>query len=129
MQPSVHGLWPHNCHRPHGWWFGERDDFDSLHQCSPGFAEISAAARQQGGEIAEIRLGYVDSEFGQLHFAACGSGAAVLMLHQTPRSWDEFLEVLPLIGRRRRAIAMDMVGFGQSANLPPPQSVEQYAAG
>jgi pimeloyl-ACP methyl ester carboxylesterase len=51
------------------------------------------------------------------------------MLHQTPRSADEFRELLPLVGRRHRAIAMDMVGFGSSAALPAPQTIEQMAAG
>jgi pimeloyl-ACP methyl ester carboxylesterase len=52
-------------------------------------------------------------------------------LHQTPRSWDEYREVLPLLARNRRAIAMDMYGFGVSAKPEPgtPQTIEQYAQG
>ena len=71
---------------------------------------------------------YADTEFGQVHFAECGAGSPVLLLHQTPRSWDEFRELLPLLGARHRAIAADTLGFGQSGP-PPEHSIEAYAAG
>lgn len=78
-----------------------------------------------------LRFGYADTALGQLHYAEAGEGAPVLLLHQTPRSWDEFREVLPLLAKRRRAIAMDMYGFGLSAKPAPgtPQTIEQYASG
>ncbi|TCO61128.1 alpha/beta fold hydrolase [Actinocrispum wychmicini] len=75
-----------------------------------------------------IIRGYADTPLGQIHFAECDSGAPMLLLHQTPRSWDEYRELLPLLGARRRAIAMDTLGFGQSA-APPEHSIEAYAAG
>ncbi|MEO3872153.1 alpha/beta hydrolase [Nonomuraea sp. B12E4] len=75
-----------------------------------------------------IRFGYADTRFGQIHYASCGAGEPVLLLHQTPRSWDEYREVLPLLGRTRRAIAMDTLGFGNSAP-PPRHSIGDYAAG
>ncbi|GAA3585044.1 hypothetical protein GCM10022419_078690 [Nonomuraea rosea] len=75
-----------------------------------------------------ITFGYADTPFGQIHHASCGTGDPVLLLHQTPRSWDEYREVLPLLGRTRRAIAMDTLGFGNSAP-PPSHSIEAYAAG
>lgn len=74
-----------------------------------------------------IRKGYADTSFGQVHYAECGSGAPVLLLHQTPRSWDEYREVLPLLGRTHRAIAMDTIGFGASAPLAEHR-IETYAA-
>jgi pimeloyl-ACP methyl ester carboxylesterase len=77
--------------------------------------------------VDSIHRGYVDTSFGQVHYAACGTGAPVLLLHQTPRSWDEYREVLPLLGRTRRAIAMDTIGFGGSARLAR-HTVETYAA-
>jgi pimeloyl-ACP methyl ester carboxylesterase len=52
----------------------------------------------------------------------------VLLLHQTPRSWDEYRDVLPLLARRRRAIAMDTMGFGDSSSLPGEEnSIERWA--
>ncbi|WP_206078018.1 alpha/beta fold hydrolase [Prauserella endophytica] len=74
-----------------------------------------------------IRFGYADSSLGQLHYAECGTGAPVVLLHQTPRSWDEYREVLPLLGVTHRAIAMDTAGFGRSAP-PAEHGIEHYAA-
>ena len=64
-----------------------------------------------------------------IHIAAAGRGRPILLLHQTPRSWNEFAPALPLIGARYRAIAMDTVGFGDSDPLPFAQnSIEAWAA-
>jgi pimeloyl-ACP methyl ester carboxylesterase len=66
---------------------------------------------------------------GVVHCVVAGAGDPVLMLHQTPRSWDEYRDVLPLLGRRRRAIAMDTVGFGDSTPLQAGgDTVERWAA-
>lgn len=73
--------------------------------------------------------GYAPSRFGQLHYVEVGEGHPVLFLHQTPRSWDEYRDVLPVVGRHHRAIAMDTVGFGASARPAEPFSVEMFADG
>jgi pimeloyl-ACP methyl ester carboxylesterase len=71
---------------------------------------------------------FVDVPRGTIHYAAAGEGDPVLLLHQTPRSWDEYRDVLPLLGRTRRAIAMDTIGFGDSVPLPPADdSIEAWS--
>lgn len=71
---------------------------------------------------------FVRVPVGVVHVAECGAGEAVLLLHQTPRSWDEYRDVLPLLGRNRRAIAMDTIGFGDSSRLPATgNSIESWA--
>ncbi|SCK60639.1 Pimeloyl-ACP methyl ester carboxylesterase [Variovorax sp. HW608] len=77
----------------------------------------------------KIRRAFADLSPGQIHYAECGDreAPAVLLLHQSPRSWMEYREVLPLIGAQRRAIAMDTVGFGDSAAGDAPASIEQWA--
>lgn len=73
---------------------------------------------------------FVETSAGTIHCAIAGKGNGedVLLLHQTPRSWNEYREVLPLLGRRRRAIAIDMVGFGDSSALPwGSDSIERWA--
>jgi pimeloyl-ACP methyl ester carboxylesterase len=79
---------------------------------------------------AATRRAFVDLDVGQIHCASCGAGdaPAVLLLHQTPRSWAEYRHVLPLIGQRYRAIAMDTVGFGDSVAAPWAPSIERWAA-
>jgi pimeloyl-ACP methyl ester carboxylesterase len=64
---------------------------------------------------------------GIVHYATAGEGDAVLLLHQTPRSWDEYRDVLPLIGGRYQAIAMDTIGFGDSSRPSWPPTVEGFA--
>jgi pimeloyl-ACP methyl ester carboxylesterase len=61
---------------------------------------------------------------GQVHYAEDGAGEPVLLLHQSPRSWDEYRDVLPILGRRFRAIAMDTVGFGDSYRPAEPFTIE-----
>ncbi len=76
-----------------------------------------------------IRRAFADLSVGQVHYAQSGDpqAPAILLLHQSPRSWLEYREVLPLLGARYRAIAMDTAGFGDSAAVPAPASIEQWA--
>lgn len=72
---------------------------------------------------------FADTPEGQIHYAAAGEGKPVLLLHQTPRSWDEYRDVLPIIGTRFRAIAMDTIGFGDSYRPAGTASIQLYAGG
>ena len=74
-------------------------------------------------------FGYEETPMGQIHFRDEGAGSACLLLHQTPRSLDEFAELQPLLARNHRTIAMDMVGFGTSPTAPSPHTIELMAAG
>ncbi len=74
-----------------------------------------------------VRCAYMDTSFGQVHYAESGRGPTVLLLHQTPRSWDEFRDVLPLLADAGfRAVAMDTLGYGGSAAVEP--SIQTWAA-
>ena len=76
-----------------------------------------------------VRRSFVEVPAGTVHVARSGeSGPPVLLLHQTPRSWDEYRDVLPLLGERFRAVAMDTIGFGDSSRLPEGAgSIETWA--
>ena len=71
-----------------------------------------------------IRRSYADTPEGQIHYAEAGQGKPVLLLHQTPRSWDEYRDVLPILGRKYRVIAMDTIGFGDSYRLKGEATIE-----
>lgn len=72
---------------------------------------------------------FVHLPAGTVHCAIAGRGPAVLLLHQTPRSWDEYRDVLPLLAPHFQAIAIDTPGFGDSSALPPgSDSIESWAA-
>ena len=76
-----------------------------------------------------IRFDYVDTRLGQLHIATAGEGFPLILLHQTPRSWDEYRELIPLLAPHHKVIAMDMYGFGQSAKFPQPHTIEKFSEG
>ena len=71
---------------------------------------------------------YIDGPSGQIHLAEAGRGPSVLLLHQTPRSCDEFREVMIALEDRLHMIAMDLPGMGSSDQHPDGPSIENYAA-
>lgn len=78
--------------------------------------------------MTTLRQQTVDTALGPVHFARCGQGPAVLLLHQTPRSWREYEFALPLLGLEADCVAMDTVGYGDT---PPfadgAPSIERWA--
>jgi pimeloyl-ACP methyl ester carboxylesterase len=66
---------------------------------------------------------------GQVHCVEAGSGPEppLVLLHQTPRSVDEFADVLPLLARARRVIAIDNPGYGCSDPVPGQPAIADYA--
>ena len=64
---------------------------------------------------AAVRRSFVSVPAGTIHIAEAGEGKAVVLFHQTPRSWDVFRDVVPLLGESFRAIAIDTIGFGDSS--------------
>jgi pimeloyl-ACP methyl ester carboxylesterase len=90
----------------------------------PASGAVKEASMSNG-----LHRGYADVGAGQVHYAECGprQAPAVLLLHQTPRSWAEYQFVLPLLGERYRAIAMDTAGFGASTPLSGEASIEGWA--
>jgi pimeloyl-ACP methyl ester carboxylesterase len=73
------------------------------------------------------------TRMGQVHCvdAAPTAGAPALapfvLLHQTPRSVDEFAEVQPRLAAHRRTIAIDTPGYGCSDRVVGQPTVEDYA--
>jgi len=92
------------------------------------FDQVCVNLRALVAHIDAIERGFTAIPGGVVHHATAGNGAPVLLLHQTPRSWAEYRDVLPILGRHRRAIAMDTLGFGDSTG-PAEDAIEAYAAG
>lgn len=76
-----------------------------------------------------VRRAYADTPLGQLHYAEAGTGRTIVMLHQAPRSLDEFAEVQQDLSADFHTVAMDLPGFGMSVPLPAPQTIEAMATG
>ena len=73
---------------------------------------------------------YVDLPYGQLHVQLAGpdDGEPVVLLHQTPRSVDEYRDVVPALARvGLRVVAVDTPGYGASSPVPEP-SIEAWSS-
>lgn len=72
---------------------------------------------------------FFESALGAVHYLDVGApgSSPVVLLHQTPRSVDEFAEVVPVVAAEHRVIAIDNPGYGCS-DVPDHQpTVEEYA--
>jgi pimeloyl-ACP methyl ester carboxylesterase len=82
---------------------------------------------------SSIRRRYVDVPFGQVHVVVAGPPAStaspVVLLHQTPRSADEFAEVIPLLAAERPVVAVDLPGMGASDPTDGDDGIEALATG
>jgi pimeloyl-ACP methyl ester carboxylesterase len=78
--------------------------------------------------MSKIRRAFAETPSGQLHYREAGDGFPVIMLHQTPRSSDEFVDVLPAFSEHFRAIALDTLGYGDSyVHLEDDKTLEDLA--
>lgn len=93
-----------------------------------GVALMAAPARAlPEPPLAGIRRAYLSSRFGQLHARVAepprrSSAPPLVLLHQTPLSGRMFERIVPHLARRRRVIAIDTPGYGESdrpAERPP----------
>ena len=77
---------------------------------------------------AGVRALYAETRAGVIHAVRAGAGRPILLLHQTPRSVDEYRDVAPLLARDFSVIAMDTPGFGGSPPLSgAAPSIEAWA--
>ncbi|MGH7263576.1 MAG: alpha/beta fold hydrolase [Candidatus Rokuibacteriota bacterium] len=80
-------------------------------------------------DSGSVARAFVETGHGQIHYRTAGTGRPVLLLHQTPRSSDEYRDVIPILAREHRVIAMDTIGYGESDKPARTCSIEDYAAG
>ena len=53
----------------------------------------------------------------ELHYvAAGGNGSPILLVHGFPETWWTFRKLIPLLATTHRVFAVDLRGFGDSAN-------------
>lgn len=86
-------------------------------------------AHDNGKGDHALRKAYAETRHGQIHYVEAGSGHAVLLLHQTPRSWTEYEDVIPLLADQQRVIAVDTLGFGPSDQPRQRWSISLFVDG
>lgn len=69
-----------------------------------------------------MKRAYVDTPEGQIHYMVDGEGEPLLLLHQAPRSAHMFDKLIPLLAKKYKVFAMDMLGCGNSDS--PPDVIE-----
>lgn len=74
-----------------------------------------------------IKRAFLDTEDGQIHYRIGGEGDSLLLLHRNPSSSNEFHELMPIFAQKRRVIAMDLMGLGDSDKPPRMYSISDYA--
>lgn len=75
-----------------------------------------------------MKKGYADILSGQIHYRFAGSGPALLLLHKTSMSSDEYSEVLPIFSKSHFTVAMDTPGYGNSDDPVRFFTIEDYSA-
>ena len=63
---------------------------------------------------------------GEVNYAEIGEGEPIVFVHGISGSWQNWLENLPHFGRDRRAIALDLPGFGASPMPSWPIDMPAY---
>ena len=74
-----------------------------------------------------MKRGYANTPLGQIHTYSHGSGAPLLLLHETPRSGFSFAPLMKLMGAKFSCLAPDTLGFGMSDAPPPKGTIEDLA--
>lgn len=75
----------------------------------------------------KVKRAFADTPHGQIHYVFAGSGDPILLLHQTPRSTDEYAEMVPILAQTNLVISMDTLGYGDSDIPDQCPSIEDYA--
>lgn len=71
--------------------------------------------------------GYANIPEGQVSYITEGIGEPLLLLHQTPFSFEEYSQVIPILSKSYRVVAMETLGYGYSDNPPREYEIEDYA--
>lgn len=81
---------------------------------------------------ASVKRGYAEGPYGFVHYyeakpETAGASVPLILFHENPTSGRGYSEILSYLGTKRRAIAIDMPGYGRSDPPPGPVSYEEYA--
>jgi pimeloyl-ACP methyl ester carboxylesterase len=80
------------------------------------------------GSMPEVTHHHVDVNGTRLHYVEAGAGGSpVLLVHGFPETWWTFRELIPLLAAHHRVFAVDLRGFGDSANGPGEYGSETSA--
>ncbi|MEM6801746.1 MAG: alpha/beta fold hydrolase, partial [Bacteroidota bacterium] len=73
-----------------------------------------------------IRRAYTDGPHGQIHYWTAGKGEALLLIHQSSSSQEEYTALVPYLAEDYFLIAYDWPGHGSSDDPDHELGVESY---
>ncbi len=74
-------------------------------------------AAQTAATLPGVRHHHVELNGTTLHYVSAGtSGSPILLVHGFPETWWAFHKLIPLLATEHRVFAVDLRGFGDSAN-------------
>ena len=79
------------------------------------------------GMSGEIRRDYSDTSFGRVHLWSIGEGPALLLLHQSGQTSDEYLTLGPVLSDTFKVIGIDLPNHGQSDSSKHELNADEYA--
>ena len=69
--------------------------------------------------LTGVRHHHVELNGTNLHYVSSGTkGSPILLVHGFPETWWSFHKLIPLLATEHRVFAIDLRGFGDSANGP-----------
>ncbi len=91
----------------------------------PSFLRARTSAAQPINSTRRHRAFMDDAEGGQIHYWTAGAGPALMLIHQSNNSSDEFIGLIPYLADKFQLIAIDLPGFGISDDPAGPHTMER----
>lgn len=73
-----------------------------------------------------VHKGYIENLDGKIHYWCIGEGEALLLIHQSTSSAEEYAGLIPYLADRYKLISYDWPGHGNSDDPNQEPGVEEY---
>ena len=74
----------------------------------------------------QLKRGYVDTPDGQIHFGTAGEGPALVFIHQSSSSMEEYTSLIPYLSEKYQVVVFDLLGHGLSSDPSSEPGVEEF---
>jgi len=103
--------------------------FNKLSMCFLVIFFTLNASAEMPGMSGEIRRDYSDTSFGRVHLWTIGEGPALLLIHQSGQTSDEYLSLGPVLADSFKVIGIDLPNHGQSDTSEYELNADEYGDG
>ncbi len=74
----------------------------------------------------QLKRGYINTADGQLHFGTAGEGPALVLIHQSSSSMEEYAALIPYLADKYQLVLFDLPGHGLSSDPSSEPGVEEF---